>query len=145
MSSSDMLTMFSSSDKVLGSPSDSGRAEISGITHCIEFLATLDTPQREFSIPYYCDSMESISFAKDLYFGRTPTWVDTRNIYLKIRLQDALSRMRIKVDFIYVKSHQDDRIPKEDLPLSARLNVICNKAARRPRFLSKAALPSSPK
>ena len=130
MSSSDMLTMFSSSDKVLGSPSDSGRAEISGMTHCIEFLVTLDTTRREYIIPYYCKSMESISFAKDPYIGRTPTLADTRNIDLKIRLQDSLSRVRIKVDFIYVKSHQDDRRLKIDLPLSARLNVICNEAAR---------------
>ena len=68
--------------------------------------------------------------------------MDTRNIDLKIRLKDTLSRMRIKVDFIYVKLHQDDKRPKEDLPLSARLNVICNEAARtlldslgRPSFL----------
>jgi hypothetical protein len=47
---------------------------------------------------------------------------------LLVEIQDALKEMP-GIDLIYVKSHQDDQVPYDRLPLMAQLNVDADKLA----------------
>ena len=77
-------------------------------------------------IHFYCDNMETVDFARNLYLERTPKWADTRNIDLKRSLKEILEKWKTHFQIKHVKAHQDKTKKLEDLLLSERVNIICD-------------------
>ena len=139
-SSTDMTVFHVSSHEAAGLPHDSGRAELYGLLLIVIFLSSTLDGLDVGPIPIYCDNLEALNFAKDPYMGTTPTWADSRNSDLKLRMKDVLQKSTVTFKFVHVKSHQDEETQYDELPFPAKLNYHCDKAAHD--FLLNLSSPS---
>ena len=65
------------------------------------------------------------------WIGSTPRWADSRNVELKRTIRDKLRDVGRGIRIEHVHGHQDRRVKFEDLPLPAKLNVLCDKECER--------------
>ena len=130
ISSTDMTTLHISAHEANGIPHDSGRAELYGLLVLVCYTSDLLSALPDISLNLYCDNLEAVNYALDPYLGKTPSWADVRNIDLKMRLAEVLNCSRVIYRFKHVKSHQDEKIPYEELSLPAKLNYQCDRAAK---------------
>lgn len=134
LSSDDLTEHHTSGHEVFGQPKDSGRAEIFGLTAAVIYLCHLmkwhGIPE-ENTVTIYCDNEEAVKFANNLWIGTTPKWADSRNVEIKRVLREALIKARQSIRIEHVHSHQDRGKTENELPLSARINIMCDQECTR--------------
>ena len=128
--SDDLLDYHISGHEVYGEPKDSGRAKITGVTAIILYLCHVikwyDLPSGT-SVTIYCDSAETVKVANDLWMGETLKWADARNIGMKRTIHKMLQTTGRGMRVEYTPGHQDKGSQLEDLPLPAKLNIMCDR------------------
>ena len=134
IASEDLLDCHTSGHEVYGDPRDSGRAEMTGVTAVILYLCQIikwhDLP-RDTSVSIYSDSSETVRFANELWLGKTPRWADERNIEMKRVINLMLRTIGKGLRVEHTLGHQDKTAKPEDLPLPARINIICDRGCTR--------------
>ena len=63
--------------------------------------------------------------------GENSILVRKRNIYLKIQISKMMKISRVSFEIKHDKAHQDDEAKREELSKYARMNCICDDAAKK--------------
>ena len=82
---------------------------------------------KETQATVYCDNREAVEFSKNKWIGTTPKLSDARNIELQCTISKALRTYGRGLNIEHVRGHQDQKVTFEDLPLPAKINVLCDK------------------
>ena len=82
-------------------------------------------------VPIYCDNRETVDFCNDRWLGTTPRWANSQNIELKRTIVKHMRKSGERIQVRHVEAHQDRRTPKADLPLPAKINIICDEGCTR--------------
>ena len=80
---------------------------------------------------FYCDNQTAVEFVKNPYLRGTPTWVDMKNINLKIQIRDRMQSSGIKIVDLHVKSHQDDEVLGQEFSKDAKIDCVCDKLSQQ--------------
>jgi ribonuclease HI len=120
--------LISKCDVVRSNPKymNSYRGEFAGLNSLITWL--LDNSFHTKTIKIVCDNRSCVDILQDLHIQLTD--LDKAEADLIIDTRRKLSRFA-QVTVEWVKGHQDDSIPYEDLPLEAQLNVDCDQGAKK--------------
>ena len=134
LASEDLLDYHISSHEVFGEPKDSGRAEMMGVMAIVVYLCHIikwyELPE-DTSVTLYSDSAETVKFVNRLWIGATPKWADERNIEMKRTIKRLMQTIGKGIRLEHTHGHQDKQEEFENLPLPAKLNVMCDRECKQ--------------
>jgi hypothetical protein len=105
---------------------NSYRGELAGLHSLVTWLLQNNFHTKKIKI--VCDNKGCVNILQDLHIQLTD--LDKAEADLVIDTRRKLSKFS-QVLIEWVKGHQDDCMPYEDLPLEAQLNVDCDRGAKR--------------
>lgn len=81
----------------------------------------------ETSVTLYCYNKEAVDYTNRRWIGRTPKWADMQIVELKQLIADLMRDHSKNIRVEHVDGHQDKKSTFEELPLSAQVNVLCDR------------------
>ena len=119
-------------EEVQGLPHDSGRAELAGPLLVMRVVKWLEERGKQLGhIDMWLDNKEVVVGCERNEVSRLPSAVCQRNMDMWLELMELKKECKAELTVRYVKAHQDDEEEYENLSFQGKLNVDCDKAAKR--------------